>query len=148
MPRIREIRCANCALRLASGWGGMFYVATSLGERQICPHPGELEYVAQVLGFSKEELADLNAGQKWWWSSDRKARRARIKEAFDKRTGFLSDCFCEACGNMTGLDLNRDELKCPKCSASAIFSVKNMVGRTCLRCNNGVFEEFDTGIVA
>lgn len=148
MPRVKEIRCDNCGLPLPSGWGGRFYVSTSLGERIVCPHPGEFEHVAQVLGLSPDEKNDLLSEPKWHWGSSGKERRKRIKDAYDQRTGFLSDCFCEACGNTTSLNLDLDERVCGECGATCVYSVKEMCGRKCLRCNDGYFKEYETGVVS
>lgn len=148
MPRIKEIRCDNCSLSLPSGWGGRFYVSTSIGERIICPHPGEFEFVAQILGLSTDERNDFLAEPKWHWSGSRKERRKRIKDAYDRRTGFLSDCFCEACGNITSLNLGLDKRTCAKCGSSSVYSIKEMRGRKCLLCNGGHFTEYETGVAS
>jgi len=147
MPRIMQIICDCCGLKLQSGWGGRFYVTTSIGDRQICPHPGEIDYVAEILNFSAEDRKDFNSEPKWWWASSHKERYKQIKEAFKRRTGFLSDCICESCGGKTTLDFKVDNRKCHSCGSAKVSAVKKMPGKVCFSCGKGKFVERDTGIM-
>lgn len=154
MPEIKEVYCDKCGIKLPPGWGGMFYVTSSLGERYICPHPGEFEYVAQILNFSDDDrklydnfFLNIFKKPKWWWSASKKEHQMRIKEAFDKRTGFLSDCICETCLEVTSLDLDKDKRQCPKCGSKKVMSVIELRGKSCFRCVSGMFVEHDTDIV-
>lgn len=53
MPPINEYKCNKCGFSLPMGWGGYIYVQDDNGKRIVCPHPGEGQTVAEVLGLNQ-----------------------------------------------------------------------------------------------
>ena len=109
------------------------YVLDGRGTRVICPHPGEEAEVARVLGVKEKALrcpCEPNTTKK----------AKHHQEVFHlalTRTGFLSDCICHDCLAQFGLDLQRDEKRCPTCSSSEVTTLHDLLGEPCPRCKEG-----------
>ena len=132
MPAISNYHCSRCDFALPSGWGSYMYVIDDLGNRIVCPHPGEGFIVACVLGPD--------------------ASRDLVKE----RTGHNSHCVCRACLCQFGADLicrhgddrGRDPRVCPQCGSEDVRTVEELVGRRCPKCKVGRIVSEWTGTVA
>lgn len=149
MPPINDYRCSKCELSFPRGHGGFMYVEDDDGKRIVCPHPGEARTVERVLG--KNASKDLRK----------------------KRTGFSSYCICLDCLHQFEADLRdeklnewrfgygfpsfkdafrgtpgmKDERKCPKCSSINVKTVFELIGNPCPKCQEGIIEEIETGIM-
>lgn len=125
--------CTRCNLTFPNGQGGRMYVLDGRGTRVICPHPGEEAEVARVLGVKEKALrcpCEPNTTKK----------AKHHQEVFHlalTRTGFLSDCICHDCLAQFGLDLQRDEKRCPTCSSSEVTTLHDLLGEPCPRCKEG-----------
>ena len=140
MPPINEYRCNKCGFTLPSGWGGYMYVENDKGERIVCPHPGEIFKVLEILGENVTE------------------------ELIKERTGFNSYCVCLDCLYQFEADLGdekvnpwrlyygamreKDKRECPRCKSENVKTVFELIGQVCPKCKKGIIEEIPTGIVS
>ena len=145
MPRIDEYKCNKCGFALPEGWGYSFYVEDDKGDRIICPHPEERQYVEDVLG--------------------RNAPQELIRE----RTGFNSFCVCLDCLHQFQADLGisgwspyedfkvpigarvrpeKDKRECPKCKSIRVKIELEMVGKVCPKCKEGIIVDIWTGRIS
>ena len=146
MPAIFSFKCDSCGFSLHSGWGGYTYVENECGDRIICVHPLEFSKITEVLGEGASVDLILNRtgfnsycvcidclyqfeadfGEKDWWNS----------EVDVKNNG----------KNGSGITTGKDQRRCPKCSSEQVKTVREMVNRTCPKCNKGTIRENCTGI--
>jgi hypothetical protein len=134
MSNTNGYRCTRCALNFPDGQGGKMYVLDETGKRVICPHPGEEAEVARVLGVKEKALRcpyEPNANH------EAKHQHQDVFHLALTRTGFLSDCICRDCLAQFGLDLLRDEKRCPICSSSEVTALQDLFGQPCPRCKQG-----------
>ncbi|MFC1872495.1 hypothetical protein ACFLYV_02100 [Chloroflexota bacterium] len=109
------------------------------GNRVICPHPGESNYVVEVLG--KNPSAEL----------------------VNERTGINSHCLCLEClhqfdanfgetywtlNESTDDRMQKDKRECTKCKSIRVKTEKEMVGEACPKCNEGIIEKIFTGYIS
>jgi len=100
------------------------YVTDDNGRRIVCPHPGEMRTVSEVLG------------------------KDAPREIIEARTGFNSHCVCLDCLSQFELDMSRDERRCPGCNSSNVKTEREMVGKLCPKCKKGTITEIDTGMIS
>jgi len=100
------------------------YVEDDDGRRIICPYPGEWWTVAEVLGEDAP------------------------RELVEARTGFNSHCACLDCLGQYGLDIKKDDRRCPHCNSPRVKTVRELVGEPCPKCEEGVIEEIWTGAIS
>ena len=134
MSHTNVYRCTRCNLTFPNGQGGRMYVLDGRGTRVICPHPGEEAEVARVLGVKEKALrcpCEPNTTKK------AKHHHQEVFYLALTRTGFLSDCICHDCLAQFGLDLQRDEKRCPMCSLSEVTTLHDLLGEPCPRCKEG-----------
>ncbi|MHA1744801.1 MAG: hypothetical protein ACTSWW_02310 [Promethearchaeota archaeon] len=112
--------------------GGTCYVTDEKGKRIICPHPGEIFTITRVLKYRLEDLPTDPDFQ------------ALLKE----RVGNLADCVCLDCINSFAIDLKRDPKNCSKCKSTNIIPVKDLNGKECPKCHNGIIHCHDTGMIS
>lgn len=117
MPVNSRYTCNTCDFELPTGWGGYTYAVDEHGQRKCCPHPGEVYAIHRITGMNYTE-----------------ARAAR-------RAGFAQHCLCTECLTQFDLDLERDALVCPACSAPQVRSLRSLIGQECPRCKVGIIEE-------
>lgn len=117
MPVISRYSCNECDFELPSGWGGYTYAVDNLGQRVVCPHPGEFHTIHEVTGLGYTEARDAG------------------------RVGFAQHCICTECLMQFDLDLERDALACPECSSPQVRSLRELIGKECPRCKVGLIEE-------
>ncbi len=117
MPPIHRYACNECNFELPSGWGGYTYAVNDLGQRVVCPHPLEFAIVQRTTGLDYTEATQTG------------------------RVGYAQHCVCLNCLKQFDLDLERDTLVCPECSAPQVRSVRELVGQKCPRCKVGLIEE-------
>ncbi len=135
MSTITGYRCTRCDLFFPNGQGGHMYVLDDAGNRVVCPHPGEEARVAHVLGVKERTLRCPFGAE-----ASRGSKRHNSVEVFRlalSRTGFVSDCICRECLARFGLDLRKDERRCPECSSPEVVAVADLVGRACPKCREG-----------
>src|SRR5689334_6641937 len=99
MPIISRHSCNKCDFEMPSGWGGYTYAVDDLGQRVVCPHPGEANTIKRVTGLSYAEAHDAG------------------------RTGSAKHCVCLSCLKQFDLDLNRDAIVCPACASPEVRSL-------------------------
>jgi predicted Zn-ribbon and HTH transcriptional regulator len=134
MPAISDFICNKCRFALPSGWGGYTYVQDDKGKRKVCPHPAEVVTIAEVLGLKENEIFP--------------PRTEEIRNLLKERTGFLSTCVCLDCLEKFGLDLAKDERRCPSCKSDNVKATVKLVNQRCPRCKVGFIEEIDTGLMS
>jgi hypothetical protein len=100
------------------------YAVNLLGNREVCPHPGEKRRV--------QKITKLSFG-------DAKQRGL---------VGTISYCVCLNCLSQQNFDLENDRLICGNCGSNEIISEKSLVGRKCPKCHEGDFEEIETKVWA
>ena len=160
MPLVSEHKCNVCDFSLPTGWGGYTYVTDENGTRVVCPHPMESHTVDSVLKKSNPETIPefefyrkLSYGVRKKWS----ILKARILyqdhenildlgEMIKQRTGFNSFCVCHVCLHQFEIDFKRDQRLCPICSSSRISSVRELIGKSCPKCDEGEILQHRRGI--
>ena len=152
MPPLNDYKCTKCGFELRKGWGYHFYVEDDNGERILCPHPAEKQFVREVLGVT--EL---------------------VPAVVERRTGFNSHCICLDCLHQFNADLGeggfspyeslenilksikedkprrrqqKDKRECPECRSKNVKTELEMVGQPCPMCKEGVIEEIWTGAIS
>lgn len=115
--------CRKCGFELSSGRGGYLYVLDDYGNRVMCPHPGEELTLKEVLG----ENPPL--------------------EVFEARRGFNAHSVCLNCLEKFDMDPDWDERICSRCGSTDIKTARELVGKPCPRCKEGIFEEINTGLM-
>jgi DNA-directed RNA polymerase subunit RPC12/RpoP len=123
MPPIFAFRCNKCGFDFPPGWGGRFYIIDHDGKRVMPGHPGEFRAVDAILG---------------------KNPPPGMREA---RTGFNSDCLCLDCLHQFQMDTKWDERVCPECNSVEIMTTRELIGKNCPRCKEGIIVEIDTGFI-
>lgn len=94
----------------------------------MCPHPNELDTIKEVTGHTPFFDRDF---------------------PYEKVTfGIKSHCICVTCTQQFGLDINREERKCPSCGSGQVYTELEMVGKECPKCNMGKIEEIYTGAIS
>ncbi len=162
MPPINQYKCSHCDFSMSSGWGGCMYVINEQGERITCSHPVENSIIMEVLGISREDIINeyletLSPFQRFkkkitqsypiFLEMDVLHGDGPIGKLVRKKTGFNSDCVCLNCLQIFPLDLKRDKKRCPTCKSGDICTTKELVGKICPSCHEGIFQEIDSGVI-
>ena len=139
MPNIDSFKCDNCDFTLPSGWDGYTYVKDNSGKKIICPHPGESDTIAEVLGLDDNDIGGFP-----WLPPQDEAMQKLLME----KTGFNSHCVCLNCLNKFDLDVMKEERICPECNLKTVKTELEMVGQQCPKCKEGTIRKLWTGIIS
>lgn len=100
------------------------YAINSKGQREVCPHPGELRIAQEITGMLWEEA---------------EARGL---------VGTHTYCVCLDCLTQCEINMKKDAVECSSCGSKNIVSEIDLVGKKCPKCKVGDFQEIITGIWA
>lgn len=158
MPRIDEIVCNKCGYTIHRGWGGQFYYLQSNGKRLTLWHPGEFTRLIKYYNKDRgKETGSLPS------SAGYEFMKTGTPETLKHCTGFISDCLCLDCLTINHLDLRDedvgwrhiyysneghvDDRECGKCGSKKVKTVLELLGESCPKCNEGIFEVQWTGLI-
>ncbi len=149
MPSINKYKCNKCSFSLPEGWGGYAYIENNENKRIPIPHPGEMRVFFEPTRTSI--FGNIKPGKR--------------RKGIDTTTGFNSDCLCLDCLKRLELDIGdaedskeswrysygavmrKDERKCIYCNSKNVKTVFELIGKPCPKCEKGLIEEIETGIV-
>ena len=123
-----EYRCATCGFSLTLAGEGYFYVTDDRGERIRYGADDGANTIASVLALDEEVLGACT------WHP--RAREVPV-DLLEERIGYISPCVCLDCLSFFGLDLKRDQRKCPACGSVSVRTEIEAAKGACPRCGSG-----------
>lgn len=160
MPGIFKFKCNKCDFAFPEGWGHIIYVKDENGNKITCAHPGEEYDIAKVLKIDTKKVSDwlmsraFEARKKFDWKKGFEgyydnilSENNEINKLIIERTGLFYDCVCSDCLQQFGLDIKKEERKCPKCGSVNVKTAREMINQNCPKCKEGTILEVDTGKV-